>query len=224
MDASERNRRAYDVWAETYDFDRPPHTFLEEAEIMRLLDPNAKDSVLDAACGTGRYSALLADRCAQVIGCDNSEVMLEKARLKVPKAQFMKQNLNEPLVFSDDSFSKVVCSLSIRHIEKLSLFLSEVYRVLKHGGAFVFSAIHPEMDWTSYERACPPPIELNDEGQIFPYSLPDLHAALGSACFDDILISEIRADESIKKFLTPASYAKQAGKKYVIIFSSVRTR
>lgn len=217
-----RNQRAYDIWSSTYDQDRPPHTYLEQSTVLRLLDPQVEDKILDAACGSGRYTKLLQERGATVAACDFSSQMLTQARAKCPGVEMLQVDLNQPLPYKNQSFTKCVCSLSIRHIEDMPAFVKEVFRVLSPGGRFVFSSIHPQMDWTTYVRANPPPIELNDEGQTFPYSESDFFAALVDAGFTGVESTELLADDSIKTFLTPASFQAQQGRKFVLVFSALR--
>ena len=72
----------YRLWSETYD--RPLRLFpLEEPVMHRLFDSLPPSVVLDAACGTGRHSRVLAAGGHRIIGVDRSPEMLEKARLSV---------------------------------------------------------------------------------------------------------------------------------------------
>src|SRR3990172_7056136 len=75
---------AYARWAATY----PPHAHnalmrTEQAAMCSMLPDLRGRSVLDLACGTGRYG-LLAQECgaASVIGLDNSLPMLAANPLK----------------------------------------------------------------------------------------------------------------------------------------------
>jgi ubiquinone/menaquinone biosynthesis C-methylase UbiE len=45
--------------------------------------PAPTRAALDAACGTGRHTAYLADRGHQVIGVDVTPAMLDRARTKL---------------------------------------------------------------------------------------------------------------------------------------------
>src|SRR5258707_10447274 len=75
-----KSLEAYALWAESY----PPYAHnrlmqIEQAAMLRLLPPLAGRSVLDLACGTGRY-ARIALECgaARVVGVDNSAAMLRR--------------------------------------------------------------------------------------------------------------------------------------------------
>ena len=218
MISAEKNRRAYDIWASTYDVDRPPHSYLEEPHVIRLLNVSPGDTVLDAACGTGRYARIYSELGAQVFGCDLSEGMVQVARAKCPRARFIVTDLNSRLPFEDGFFTKVVSSLAIRHIENLRGFLGEIKRILRPGGTFVFSTIHPEMEWSTYQRSNPPPIDLNEEGVTFPYSPGDLELAIRESGLEMEKKVEILADDSVRPFLTEESFQAQVGKKFVLLF------
>lgn len=98
--------------------------------------------VLDAACGEGYGSHLLADVAAHVTGIDVSDETVEHASRK-----YQKDNLTyiqasiEKLPFDDNSFDAVVSFETIEHVPEQiqKSFLKEVRRVLKKDGIFVIS-------------------------------------------------------------------------------------
>lgn len=53
---SDRTRDAYDRWAKTYDAEPNPHIFMEQEDVVALVDPRPGGVILDAACGTGKYA------------------------------------------------------------------------------------------------------------------------------------------------------------------------
>lgn len=68
-------------------------------------------SVLDAACGTGRYFGLLAGRIGRLVGVDQSAMMLARAAEKYPDIETRKVSMQDLRVQSDlmDSFDGVMC-------------------------------------------------------------------------------------------------------------------
>lgn len=62
----------YRQWSGTYDQPRNGLFDYDEPIMHEILDAQANGTVLDAACGTGRYAAYLAPRGHRVIGVDNS--------------------------------------------------------------------------------------------------------------------------------------------------------
>ena len=72
---------AYTDWAEVYD---EPNALiaLEEVALRGLVRDVPPGRALDVACGTGRVAAVLAELGHEVIGCDPTTAMLERARAK----------------------------------------------------------------------------------------------------------------------------------------------
>jgi trans-aconitate methyltransferase len=63
--------------------------------LLELLQPQTGELILDAGCGIGTASALLAERGASVIGVDSLGVLLEQARLTAPDVTFIEADLTE---------------------------------------------------------------------------------------------------------------------------------
>ena len=93
-------------------------------------------TIIDIGCGTGRFSAALADLLdAKVIGIDPSETMLAKARENVhhPKVTFQ-EGKAESLPAKDTSACLVFLSMVYHHIESPEQAAKEFYRILRPGG------------------------------------------------------------------------------------------
>jgi SAM-dependent methyltransferase len=131
----------YRLWADTYD--SPNTAFMDETLIKEILDPLPAGVALDAACGTGRISALLAERGHRVIGVDSSPEMLARAREHIPDAEFRLGDLHD-LPVEVDTVDLIVCALTLTHQPDLRPVLAEFARVLRPGGHLVLSDIHPE--------------------------------------------------------------------------------
>ncbi len=142
----------YARWAATYERDMEDHPLaLAESGAMYSLLPLCTGMVaLDAACGTGRYTRLLAEQGArQVIGVDQSPAMLERARaLTAPGSEaqvvFKQGNLLD-LPLADHSCDLAVVALALAHLEtrQLRWAFAELSRVLKPGGVLLMSEMHP---------------------------------------------------------------------------------
>ena len=131
----------YALWSQTYD--RPLRLFPIEQPTMRmLLDPLPPAVVLDAACGTGRYSQYLAERGHQVIGVDRSPAMLAKAREKLPESEFREGDL-EALPLPSGSVDLAVCALALVHLPEVGRAVAELARVVRPGGQVIISDVHP---------------------------------------------------------------------------------
>ena len=132
----------YHVWSRTYD--SPNTAFLfDEPFLGEILDGLPAGTALDAACGTGRVSELLARRGHRVVGVDSSPEMLDRARTRVPEGDFRSGDL-ERLPVPDASVDLVVCSLALTHVPGLGPVMAEFARVLRPGGHLVTSDLHAE--------------------------------------------------------------------------------
>ncbi len=128
----------YRAWAATYDSPGNQLLDIEQPAVRAILDRLRVGTALDAACGTGRHSAHLADLGHQVVGVDASPEMLAVARTKVPAADFREGTL-ERLPLPDDHVDLVVCALALTHVTDLRSALAELTRVLRPGGHLVLS-------------------------------------------------------------------------------------
>lgn len=129
--------QGYDVWAESYDGPNDLIT-LEEPYVHPILDALPPGTALDAACGTGRYSAYLASKGHSVIGVDGSAQMLALARAKVPGGDFRLGDLHA-LPVADASVDLVVIALALTHVPDMTPVLTEFARVLRPGGHLVIA-------------------------------------------------------------------------------------
>jgi SAM-dependent methyltransferase len=131
----------YALWSETYD--QPLRLFpIEQPTMHALLDPLPASLVLDAACGTGRYSTYLATRGHRIIGVDNSPAMLAKARPKLRQSEFREGDL-EALPLEPTSVDVAVCALAMVHLPKVDRAVTELARVVRPGGRVIISDVHP---------------------------------------------------------------------------------
>ncbi|MEV0236354.1 class I SAM-dependent methyltransferase [Nonomuraea sp. NPDC050786] len=132
----------YRVWSRTYDV--PNSAFdLDEPFIREIVDALPAGDALDAAGGTGRMAAYLAGRGHRVRGVESSADMLERARLRVPQAEFLPGDLS-CLPVPGESVDLVVCTLALTHVPVLDPVPAEFARVLRPGGHVVIADIHPE--------------------------------------------------------------------------------
>lgn len=133
----------YRVWSATYDDGRNPAFDVDEPVLAEILDDVPAGTAVDAACGTGRLSALLAERGHRVIGVDGSPEMLARARTRVPAGEFRHGELQR-LPVADAAADLVVCGLALTHVPDLRPVFAEFARVLRPGGHLVVSDMHPE--------------------------------------------------------------------------------
>lgn len=134
----------YAEWAAGYDTERNPIILAEAPVVHELLSQYPLGAALDAACGTGRHAACLAALGHQVTGIDATAEMLEKAKARVPSAQFETADLTA-IPLPDGAMDCAVCTLALTHCADLKPPLRELARVVKPGGRIVISDVHPTM-------------------------------------------------------------------------------
>jgi len=106
--------------------------------IKELID--TKDSILDVGCGEGIITAIMAEKAPNIIGCDYSIEAIDVAREQYPHIEFVYSNSTN-LVFSDESFKKVIMSDVAEHLMPVQFVktLSEINRVLKKEGILILA-------------------------------------------------------------------------------------
>ena len=106
---------------------------------------SAGGRVLDVPCGTGRHSALLAERGFTVAGLDISERVLSVARDAVPGGDFRQGDMRE-LPWPDDSFDAVINLWTgfgyFETQEEDARAMAEFARVLAPGGVLVLDTVN----------------------------------------------------------------------------------
>jgi cyclopropane fatty-acyl-phospholipid synthase-like methyltransferase len=142
--------QGYNQIAEDYYAHRDLGKFNTELEkYSNYLLKNAH--VLDVGCGAGIPTAeFLIKRGFNVTGIDLSEKMLNLARKNVPKAKFIKMDMNE-LKFEKDTFEGIVSVYALFHVSKKKHFsiFKKFYEILKPGGILLINTGISESEGTS---------------------------------------------------------------------------
>lgn len=116
---------------------------------LRLLKPQAGERILDAACGNGTFSRTLAN-----IGCDVAAFDYSPALIAHAKERGSLERITYSVCDATDytavhvlggetPFDKAVCSMAVMDIPDIKPLFRAVYEMLKIGGVFVFSLLHP---------------------------------------------------------------------------------
>ena len=143
----------FDDVANDYDsfFDNPIGRAIlcfESRAILKMLNPLCGLSALDAACGTGIFTSMLALSGMIVTGVDESGQMIDKAKHKqtLNNATLLRANI-ESLPFTDGSFDRVLCTFMLEFSENPCKVVSELVRVLKPGGVLVLATLNADGPW-----------------------------------------------------------------------------
>jgi SAM-dependent methyltransferase len=114
----------------------------EAAAIALIRDECAGAPILDIGVGGGRTTPLLRAISSDYMAIDFSAEMVGICRLKYPDVRATFGDARDLSAFADDSFGLVVFSWNgidaVDHADRQAI-LTEVRRVLRPGGAFVFS-------------------------------------------------------------------------------------
>lgn len=100
---------------------------------------------LDIGCGGGILAEEFAAMGFQVVGIDPSEQSLTTAR---QHAQSMgltidyQQGTGESIPYADNTFPLTYCCDVLEHVRDLPKVISEIYRVTKPGGYFLFDTLN----------------------------------------------------------------------------------
>ena len=150
------NRQTQDIWnrnAEWWDEQTGEGSKFQRVLIgpatERLLALRPGEGVLDIACGNGAFSRSMARLGAQVVAFDFSERFLERAKARTNEHA---ERIDYRLVDATDEaqllalgsqFDAAVCTMALMDMATVEPLMSALSRLLKPGGRFVFSVLHP---------------------------------------------------------------------------------
>lgn len=163
-----------DGWAERVrtgtDFAR---SYILDPAHLAVLGDVAGQRILDAGCGEGRFSRMLAERQATVTGIDYSHRMIELAREAEEREplgiDYHQADMAELTRFEAGTFEVSIAYLSLLDASRYEEALAAVSRVLVPGGRFVFSLVHPcffppGSDW---EPRLPGIVPIRDADRLY---------------------------------------------------------
>lgn len=124
------------------------HAVISRSWLEQALPPAS--TAIDLGCGSGRWTALLTDRCADVLGVDVSPEQIALAEQANPAASFAVTDLMDAVGQYD-----VVLSVNVLHYVKDPAVLEHVRRLVAPGGTAVLMDLNQDADaehpWDSME-------------------------------------------------------------------------
>jgi SAM-dependent methyltransferase len=108
----------------------------EKQAVLDAVGPVEDKEILEIACGTGRFTVMLAERGADIVGLDISRAMMLQGREKAKQAgvggnvEFLRGDAAR-LPFPDDHFDAVFAMRFFHLADTPAKFLAEMARVSK---------------------------------------------------------------------------------------------
>jgi 2-polyprenyl-3-methyl-5-hydroxy-6-metoxy-1,4-benzoquinol methylase len=143
------NRNA-DFWDQQMGEGNDFHKSLIEPAQLELLSIAEGAVVLDAACGNGQFARKLAELGAHVTAVDASDRMIAHAK---GRSKDYLDRIDYRVVDCTDHqqltklgekrFDHVVCTMALMDMTEVEPLISAAAELLKPGGSFVFSLLHP---------------------------------------------------------------------------------
>jgi 2-polyprenyl-3-methyl-5-hydroxy-6-metoxy-1,4-benzoquinol methylase len=152
---NEETRRVWDENADYWDQRMGEgNDFVEKLiwpAVERLMALQPGEHVLDAACGNGLTSRRLAAKGATVLGFDFSSRMIEHARRRSTAAgsriEYRVVDATDEALLAGlgdaHSFDAALCNMALFDMAEVQPLLNAVAQLLRPGGRFVFSIVHP---------------------------------------------------------------------------------
>ena len=135
----------YDEFASWYDeWTAAPDDDLVARSLLQLVGPVEDERILDLGCGQGRIARSLAAHRNRVVGVDLSAALLAIARAQpIDDVDYIEADVTSLAWWDGESFDGVVASMSLMDIDDLSGAVTTVATVVRAGGWFAWSIIHP---------------------------------------------------------------------------------
>jgi SAM-dependent methyltransferase len=167
---ADENRRIWNAnacwWDDRIGDGNDFQTVLIEPATERLLNVTAADTILDVACGAGRFARRMASLGARVVGIDTSTQFIARARERTPEDQAIEYcmldaaNVDGLQSLGAHRFTKAVCTMAVMDMPEIAPLFRALSRLLPPDAPFVFSVTHP----CFHSAAIPRFAEMYEEG------------------------------------------------------------
>lgn len=174
-----------EVTSESIQSDNPIH--------QRLLKPYmyVKDkvggTVVEIGCGDGRGIELLAPECDSYIALDKNTAEIKKRAAAHPKLEIVEASIPPISQIADNTADVLVSFQVIEHILDDTLFLEEIYRILKPGGKAYLTTPNSRLSLS------------RNPWHIREYTAEEL-GLLSGAIFDEVEMLGIAGNEKVMEY------------------------
>ncbi len=131
--------------------------------MLRLAGDVRSLKVCDVGCGEGRFSRMLSDRGAHVVGVDPVRGLLSNAKHRDQHGAYVRAG-GEAIPLKSETFDLVVCYLVLIDIPDFRSAIAEIARITKPGGRILIANMN------SFTTTLPNPF-VRDENGVFQHVL-----------------------------------------------------
>jgi ubiquinone/menaquinone biosynthesis C-methylase UbiE len=111
--------------------------------LLRLLNLQKGESVLDIACGSGFFAREFSKLGAKVTGVDIGAELIAIAKQQDPKSEYIVGDAQNIVSLKNEQFDVITIVLAIQNIKNSQAVVSEISRLLKPGGRCLIVLNHP---------------------------------------------------------------------------------
>ncbi len=120
------------------------HTHVIFPKTLELLALKPGMKVLDVACGQGAFSRVLAAKGCEVVGVDQGEELIAKARqYDTTNVTYLVDDARTLANVPFQRFDRIVCILAMQNIDPLEQLFRRAHELLVDGGRFIVVLMHP---------------------------------------------------------------------------------
>jgi ubiquinone/menaquinone biosynthesis C-methylase UbiE len=161
-------RRGWDAYRE----------YLNNPAFLKFIGNLKGKKVLDAGCGEGYNTRILARKGAKIVGIDISRKMIQHARQAERRQplgiRYKITSFSDLSRFDDASFDAVVSTMALMDGPDYADAIKEFFRVLRPKGSLFFSVTHPcfitrGFGWVTDENDEPVKLTVSDYFRRRPY-------------------------------------------------------
>lgn len=123
------------------------HKMLVEPTQLKLLNIKQDDEILEIACGNGQFARKLAELGANVTAIDFAEnfiaIAKSKSCIRIDYRVADATNATDLNTLTGNTYDSIVCTMALMDMENIEVLINHLPNMLKKGGIFVFSILHP---------------------------------------------------------------------------------